>query len=1143
MKKNDFLRMMVLVALCSISSAVMAQPHAAGYVRPHSEVEANKPTENVPVETGMYTADWNNLAAWECPDWFRDAKFGIWAHWDPQCEAEDGDWYARSMYGTGNQRTTFYNYFGHYPDHDWGYKDFCRYWTVANWDPAALIDLYYSAGARYFMAMGQHHDNYDCWDSPYQEWNSMNIGPKRDIVGEWAAECSRVGMKLGVSMHGAHAWTFFEVGRNADTAVSKDEGTGKWWEGYDPQELYAQNHDHSANWNDWGTIHSQWHWGNGVCPPSVPYMQKFQNRVLQCINKYNPDMLYFDDTVLPFYGASTNPNDQFSLRILQHFYNHSAKQHDGEQQVVVTGKILEDRHKRSMLWDVERGIPDQCQELPWQTCTCIGGWHYSKYEGDHNQYKQADQVIRMLVDIVSKNGNLLLSIPVRGDGSIDNNERNIVNGIKAWMDINNASIYGTRPWKVYGEGPLFESANPLSGQGFNEGINYSSSDVRYVTKDGKVYATIMRWPSAGEFTFEAFSIISPNYSGNPTSVKLLGYGDVSYTFDERGLNVNIPTTHPNDIAPVFEITLEYEAIGYDGLQTLINMVDNKVTAYAPTASSNTGKYSVYAIQALNEKLDEAKALPSDASETEVAAVFETLRTAYSDFMKEGKNPGGALGTSGTNLTTAQLVEASGFSRSDGGSTRFGTPKYWTVENFTISNPNGTKNGIDNYPGSNTLMLGVWSGEDQGSSSDLTNARIYRKVHLEAGRYFFAATYNAAYQLNPMAYIFAASQLCNTADIPEQSLAYYPLAGTPERDGTFYGVEFSIDEEQDVYLGWQIDLTRGSGTQEMRVSEVRLFRRADLTAETLNTLISNVNLAIKKTQGKVNENTGYYSQAAVDKLQYYVELCTLPEDAPLADISNAYYMLEAAYAEFQKTALNPGGVADETGATDLTIEKLMEADNFSRKDESTTRFATPLYWKVEHFKINKGTNGTKNGLDNYDGTDALMLGVWDDRSNASGSLNNARISQTVYLEAGRYFFGARFSTIYHLNKAYIFAAEKGLTTTSIPSKSIAYYDINECKVDGQFYGIFFTLEEAQDVCLGFQANLTGGEAQQEFRASAVRLLRWGEDIPDAIEIIGQQDNLHSDNYQVYDLQGRRLQQEPHHGIYILRQNGKTTKIYK
>ena len=803
---------------------MVAQPHAAGYVRPHSEVEANKPTTDVTVETGAFEANWNNLAAWDCPDWFRDAKFGIWAHWDPQCEAEDGDWYARSMYGSGNQRTTFYNYFGHYPDHDWGYKDFCRYWTIASWNPAELIDLYYAAGARYFMAMGQHHDNYDCWDSPYQEWNSMNIGPGRDVVGEWAVECRRVGMRLGVSMHGAHAWTFFEVGRDADTGVTKDEGTGKWWEGYDPQELYAQDHEHSANWSDWGTIHNQWHWGNGVCPPSIKYMQKFQNRVLQCINKYDPDMLYFDDTVLPFYGASTNTNDKYSLNILKHFYNHSANKNSGQQDVVVCGKILNDTHKKAMLWDIERGTPDRCQDLPWQTCTCLGGWHYSKYEGDRNMYKSAETVIRMLVDIVSKNGNLLLSVPVRGNGTIDNNERNIVNGIKAWMQINGESIHGTRPWKIFGEGPAAEATYGMSGQGFNEGQSYSSSDVRYVTKDGKVYATIMAWPAAGDYRFKAFGITSDYYSGTVTGVKLLGAGDVPFTFDGSGLTVTVPSTKPNSIAPVFEITLG-ETSPYETLQTLTNYMDGMTTKFDAMVGVSTGKYTQTSVDAMKAKLAEAKALSSTADQATVEATMTALRKAFSNLEKT-KIPGGNLDVVGTSLTTEKLIEASNFSRSDGGSTRFGTPANWTVENFTVSNPNGTKNGIDNYPGQNCLMLGLWSGEDGASSSDLTNSRIYRKVSLPAGHYYFGASYNANYQLANDAYIFASTALTNTADIPEQSIAYYRI-NESSTDGNYYGIEFFLDEDKEVYLGWQVNLAAGSSQEEFRVNGVKLLDLADV----------------------------------------------------------------------------------------------------------------------------------------------------------------------------------------------------------------------------------------------------------------------------------------------------------------------------
>ena len=1021
MMRTFFLKLMMAVTICAGTSIAMAQPHAAGYVRPHSEVEANKPTTDVAVETGAYTADWNNLAAWECPDWFRDAKFGIWAHWDPQCEAEDGDWYARSMYGTGGQRTTFYNYFGHYPDHDWGYKDFCRYWTIANWNPGELIDLYYAAGARYFMAMGQHHDNYDCWDSPYQEWNSMNIGPKRDVVGDWATECRRVGMKLGVSMHGAHAWTFFEVGRDADTGVTKDEGTGKWWNGYDPQELYAQNHDHSANWSDWGTIHNQWDWGNGVCPPTVAYMQKLQNRVLQCVNKYNPDMLYFDDTVLPFYGASTNTNDQYSLNILKHFYNHSANQHSGQQQVVVCGKKLNDTHKAAMLWDVERGIPDQCQDLPWQTCTCIGGWHYSKYEGDNNMYKQADQVIRMLVDIVSKNGNLLLSIPVRGDGTIDNNERNIVNGIKAWMDINSVSIYGTRPWKVYGEGPLFETANPINGQGFNEGINYTSSDVRYVQKNGKVYATIMRWPNAGDFHFNAFGITSEAYSGSVSGVTLLGYGNVPFTYDGSGLTVTVPSTHPNDIAPVFEITLA-ETTPYQTLQTLIDYMG---TIPASMIGVNTGKYTSEAYATYQAAVTQAQSVSSSADENTVNAAIIALRAAADELNQNGKVAGGDLGLTGDNLTVEKLIEASGFSATNMGS-RFGTPVNWTVADFYIpqNNSNGTKNGIDNEPGYNTLMAGVWSGEDGTPTGDLTKARIYRQVTLPAGEYYFAATYFSAYQLNDQAYIFASTSAnMTTANLPEQSLAYYPLNKCTSKDSHFYGIRFTLTEETTVYLGWQVDLTRGSNTQQFQVERVKLIR--------------------------VNPEAIDVEQTAAS-----------PTTRPVVDLTIGE-LIEA------------GHIDRETPFASMNMG---------------SRYGTPVNWTVENYSIpsGQGTRNGYDNYNGW-GSLSIGIWD-DRQNNDGDGTNARIYRHLVLDPGTYYFGARYETRSNWGQSAYLFASTQLLNTNEIPSKALACHPLGQANAGNNWYGIEFKLTRRQDVYVGWQIDITQGGTQQEFRAKSVRLLR-------------------------------------------------------
>ena len=1017
--------------------------------------------EDVPVESGPYTADWENLSNWSCPDWFRDAKFGIWAHWDPQCEAEDGDWYARNMYGKGNsQWNTFTRIFGASPSKELGYKDLCDHWKADKWDPEELIQLYADAGAKYFMTMGQHHDNFDCWDSPYQEWNSTRIGPKKDIVGGWAEACRRHGLKLGVSMHGAHTWTFFEVARDYDVTLTKEDGLATnsdgtykyWWHGYDPQELYAQNHAHSANWSDWGTIHNQWGWGNGVCPPSVSYMQKFQNRVLQCVNKYNPDILYFDDTVLPFYGASTNKNDQYSLNILKHFYNHSAAQHDGQQQVVVTGKILQDMHKQAMLWDVERGIPDRCQELPWQTCTCIGGWHYSKSEADNNAYKPAEQVIRMLVDIVSKNGNLLLSIPIRGNGTLDNNEKRIVAGIKAWMDINKKSIYGTRPWKVYGEGPLFDSVNPLNAQGFNEGINYSANDVRYVERNDTVYATIMRWPSKSEFSFQSLGKASAYYSGKVMKVTLLGYGELEFVQDVDGLNVTLPTTHPNEIAPVVEITFDPDAPNTLSLQEVIEVYEQKTNDLRAQASNNTGKLNAMKLEIFIQQLKDAHQY-LDASEEKQSEIITQLYTAYNLLKKNGINPAGSPDEMGkTDVTIEYLLEKDNFSATDMGS-RFGKPVNWIVENFSIPQNDaskGTKDGIDNYPGYNCLMMGKWSGEDATPATNMTNARIYRSVHLKAGNYSFYASFNALYQLGT-AYIYVASEPLATSNITKNAIANISMSKCAN-DGNFYGFSFTIDEDQDVAFVFQANMQGGNANQEFRVDKVKLL------------------------------------------------YCSNP---------------------------------DNLTQTDITKDMLLETNRFSRVSGQSTssRYGTPANWTVENYKIPAGGDGTRNGLDRYPGYDCLTLGVWGDRqNNIEGDLKNARVYRKLNLGAGNYYFGATYEANYQLNEAYIFAANQTLETSDIPELSIAYDKIADAGINnnGSYRGIYFELPEEQEVILGFQADLAGGAAEQEFRASKVQLIRFGT--PDAIRSIesGQVKTSHTQ----YDLNGRRIPLSHLKGISII-----------
>lgn len=670
-------------------------------------VPSPAPEQDQPLTTGAFAPTWQSLAGWECPEWYKDAKFGIWAHWGPQCEPEAGDWYARFMYYPGSGQ---YNYhMSHYGSPaQFGLKDICNEWKAENWNPKELVELYKSVGARFFMTLANHHDNFDLWNSPYQEWNSVNIGPRRDIVGEWSKACKEVGLPLGVSVHASHAWTWLEGSQKFDGNLTKEDGykfnadgSEKWWKGYDPQKLYAQNHPHSSGWENSGTIHSQWDWGNGADIPSDEFRKQVLNRTLQLVYDYNPDMIYFDDTVTPFWGC----DEQWGLDFLSSYYNNSAKNNNGVPNVVATGKQLRPNHKGAMMWDVERGVPDRMQDEYWQTCTCIGDWHYNKDVYNDNRYKSAATVIKMLVDVISKNGNLLLSVPVKGDGTIDDKERAILAGIKEWMDINNESIYGTRVWKTFGEGPLAEADNPMNAQGFNEGQNYSSSDIRFVQKDGTIYATLLGWPDSHECVIKSFSKLADTYSGNVTSVKLLGHGDVAFSHENDGLHVTLPETHPNDIAPVLAIKVDNTPITIaERMDALVDIVENFIEGLGDRVSyANSGQYNTWSYNRLMEATSSYHGLTQGADEQTLQSLFKELSDLYNDFLKNGINKGGLnsdITACRENVTTEKLIQASGFSRtSDSGTARFGKPLNWTVENFSIPNgSSGIKQGLDRYPG-------------------------------------------------------------------------------------------------------------------------------------------------------------------------------------------------------------------------------------------------------------------------------------------------------------------------------------------------------------------------------------------------------------------------------------------------------------
>ncbi|GAA4316559.1 alpha-L-fucosidase [Mucilaginibacter gynuensis] len=500
----------------------------------------------MPGGANVFEPTWASLSAYKVPDWFRDAKFGIWAHWGPQCQPERGDWYARGMYEEGSDQYKYHvQKYGH--PSKFGFKDVINEWKAENWQPEELMALYKSAGAKYFMALANHHDNFDLYDSSHQPWNSVKLGPKKDLIAGWAKAAKKQGLPFGVTVHAAHTWTWMETAQRADKngpyagvpydgKLTAADGKGKWWDGFDPQELYAQQHALSAESHNNGSIHSQWNWGDGASQPTDAYINKFLNRTVELIDKYQPELIYFDDTALPLW-----PISDAGLKIAAHMYNQSIKR-NGKLKATVFGKILDEQQRKCMVWDIERGQSNKIEEFAWQTDTCIGSWHYDRRIFEQKGYKNAKTVIHTLADVVSKNGNLLLNIPLRGDGSIDEQEREVLTGIAAWMKVNEECIFGTRPWKTFGEGPALASAAPLSAQGFNEGKGkpFTAEDIRFTTKKGKLYAILLGVPAGGEVSITSLAKKEGN-TASVTKVTLLGYnGKLEWKQQSEGLSITFP---------------------------------------------------------------------------------------------------------------------------------------------------------------------------------------------------------------------------------------------------------------------------------------------------------------------------------------------------------------------------------------------------------------------------------------------------------------------------------------------------------------------------------------------------------------------------------------------------------------------------
>ena len=505
---------------------------------------------------------WESLERnYRCPDWFRDAKFGIWAHWSAQCVPEQGDWYARNMYIQGTPQYDHHlKTYGH-PSKS-GFMEIDHLWKAEHWDPEKLMNLYKRAGAKYFVALANHHDNFDCYNSKYHAWNSVNVGPKKDIVGIWAKVARENGLRFGVSNHSAHAWHWFQTaygydGEGAEAGVrydaamlTKTDGKGKWWEGLDPQDLYTGPNMKIPDGLKSIKAVNDWHEKNDRVwteePPAnnPAFVENWFLRCQDLMDTYHPDLVYFDDYGLPL--------GQAGLDVTADYYNASLQWNKNNLEAVVTAKQLSPEQSKGVVQDYERGFCDTIQAEPWQTCTCIGSWHYSREIAEKNQYKSVGQIVCTLVDIVSKNGNLLLSIPIRGDGTIDEHEIAFLEGLAKWMDINGEAIFGTRPWKIYGEGPT-----KLKAGMFNENAagSFTADDVRFTTKGKTLFAFLLGWPGMKGVVIKALGFDSPILKGKRIKeVSLLGHeGKLEWEQEREGLRIKMPGSRPCDNAVTLKI--------------------------------------------------------------------------------------------------------------------------------------------------------------------------------------------------------------------------------------------------------------------------------------------------------------------------------------------------------------------------------------------------------------------------------------------------------------------------------------------------------------------------------------------------------------------------------------------------------------
>ena len=479
---------------------------------------------NAVIENGKYKDTWESLSQYRVPEWYKDSKFGIFIHWGVySVPAFGSEWYSRNMYIKDSWE--YKHHIETYGAHkDFGYKDFIPMFKAEKFSADEWCDLFKQAGAQYIVPVAEHHDGFQMYKSEVSHWNAYEMGPHKDIVGELSESARRHGIINGASSHRVEHWFFMGHGREFESDITDDEKYGDF---YYPAMPESNHHDLFSK-----------------PTPTKEYLEDWLVRCCEIVDRFQPKIIYFDWWIQ---HSAVKP---YLKKFAAYYYNRAEEWGGG---------VINYKHDAFMFGcavvDIERGQFADAKPFIWQTDTAVAknSWCYT----ENNDYKSPREIICDLVDIVSKNGRLLLNIGPKADGTIPDEDKHILLEIGKWLSINGEAIYGSEVWRYAAEGPT----GVVEGQ-FADGNdkNYTSRDIRFTVNNGCLYATVLKYPENGEVCIESLREADasrlPLFHGILKDVDVLGFSEKpEFKRDEKGLHIKTNTVK-SEYPVVFKITID-----------------------------------------------------------------------------------------------------------------------------------------------------------------------------------------------------------------------------------------------------------------------------------------------------------------------------------------------------------------------------------------------------------------------------------------------------------------------------------------------------------------------------------------------------------------------------------------------------------